>query len=250
VDLIIHAAAESHVDKSFGNSPIFSLTNTYGTHNLLEAFRNSSAKRFIHVSTDEVYGESDERPHSEGDILNPTNPYAASKAAAEMIVNSYIHSYGSHITILRANNIYGIRQFPEKLIPKTIIKFLIGLPAKVHGRGQSQRSFLSAPDLARAISVLVNNDETIMQTYNIASTNEYSVIEIIGHIAGVMNITQSNYFEFEADRPFNDKRYLINSQKIHDIGWRQQDSLLNDLEQIVKWYSDNLSRYKGLVAIA
>jgi UDP-glucose 4,6-dehydratase len=243
IDVVIHAAAESHVDKSFDNSPIFSLTNTYGTHNLLEAFRHSSAERFLHVSTDEVYGESGDHPHTEGDILNPTNPYAASKAAAEMIVNSYMHSYNSPITIIRANNIYGIRQYPEKLIPKTILNFLTGRAARVHGDGQSRRSFLSAADLSRAIHTLLADNGSIQQIYNIASAHEFSVLEIVRHIAMEMNVQESNIFEFEADRPFNDRRYLINSQKIYKTGWRQQDSVLSDLAHLVKWYSDNISRY-------
>lgn len=244
IDVVIHAAAESHVDKSFDNSPIFSLTNAYGTHNLLEAFRHSGARRFVHVSTDEVYGESDDCPHTEGDILNPTNPYAASKAAAEMIVNSYIHSYDSPITIIRANNIYGIRQYPEKLIPKTIVNFLLGKTAKIHGKGQSRRSFLSALDLSRAIHTLLADESSIRQIYNIASTHEFSVLEIVAHIAKEMKIEHSKFYEFEVDRPFNDKRYLINSQKITNMGWIQNYNILNDLPLLVKWYSKNLERYQ------
>lgn len=245
MDTVIHAAAESHVDKSFHNSPIFSLTNAHGTHNMLEAFRRSTASRFLHVSTDEVYGQSNSRAYAECDALNPTNPYAASKAAAEMIVNSYIHSYGLPITVIRANNIYGVRQYPEKLIPKTIITYLTGKPAGIHGDGSSRRSFLSAADLCRAIELLLDNEASIHEIYNIASIDEYSVLEIVQLIADEMGIAESKRFQFEKDRPFNDKRYLINSEKIRSLGWAQKDRLLLDLKAIVEWYKTNYQRFKS-----
>lgn len=124
VDLAINVAAESHVDNSFGNSLIFSKTNTLGTHYFLEACRKQKVKKIIHVSTDEVYGENLNKPFKEDQILNPTNPYSASKAGADMMVNAYKKSYKLDITTVRANNIYGIRQYPEKLISKSIYNFL------------------------------------------------------------------------------------------------------------------------------
>ena len=124
VDLAINVAAESHVDNSFGNSLIFTKTNTLGTHSFLEACRINKVKKIIHVSTDEVYGENTGLAFDEKRFLNPTNPYSASKAGADMIVNSYIHSYNMPINIIRANNIFGTRQYPEKLVSKTIFNFL------------------------------------------------------------------------------------------------------------------------------
>ena len=123
VDIAINVAAESHVDNSFGNSLIFTKTNTLGTHSFLEACRINKVKKIIHVSTDEVYGENTGLPFDEKRFLNPTNPYSASKAGGDMIVNSYIHSYNMPINIIRANNIFGIRQYPEKLVSKTIFNF-------------------------------------------------------------------------------------------------------------------------------
>ena len=124
VDLAINMAAESHVDNSFGNSLLFTKTNTLGTHSFLESCRINKVKKIIHVSTDEVYGESKNIAFDENQFLNPTNPYSASKAGADMIANSYIHSYEMPINIIRANNIFGTRQYPEKLISKTIFNFL------------------------------------------------------------------------------------------------------------------------------
>ncbi len=165
-DLLINAAAESHVDNSFGNSKIFSRTNILGTHTLLEACRFNTVKKIIHISTDEVYGEIKRGISNEKSHLNPTNPYSASKAAAEMIINSYISSYRLPIIVLRPNNIYGIRQFPEKLIPKTILLLSKFKKVPLHGNGQNIRHYLSIDDFLFALNLILKKGK-IYEIYNI-----------------------------------------------------------------------------------
>ena len=153
-DLVVHAAAESIVDRSFHSSIMFTQTNALGTHTILEACRVAKVPRIIHVSTDEVYGEVLASHCDETGVLNPTNPYSASKAAAEMIVNGYRHSFKLPMIIIRANNVFGIRQFPEKLIPCSIMSLIAGKKIPLHGDGRNVRHYLSASDLADALVLL------------------------------------------------------------------------------------------------
>ena len=150
-DLVIHLAAESHVDSSFSDSMIFTKSNALGTHALMEACRRNGVKKIIHVSTDEVYGENTRGRFVEDDELNPTNPYSAAKAGAEMIVKSYFKSFDLPVVTVRANNIYGIRQFPEKIIPRFSLRALRGKSLEIHGDGSNLRHYLAASDFARAL---------------------------------------------------------------------------------------------------
>ena len=155
VDLAINVAAESHVDNSFGNSLIFTKTNTLGTHFFLEACRKRKVKKIIHVSTDEVYGENLAKPYKENQLLNPSNPYSASKAGADMMVNAYKKSYKMNIITVRANNIYGTRQYPEKLISKSIYSFISNEKMTVHGKGNNYRFYLSVNDFCEGIIQII-----------------------------------------------------------------------------------------------
>ena len=241
-DLVINLAAESHVDNSFNNSIIFSRSNELGTHTLMEACKQNNVKKIIHVSTDEVYGENIDKPFLEEDRLNPTNPYSASKAAAEMIVKSYHTSFKLPVIVVRANNIYGIRQFPEKIIPKFILRCIDGLPLQIHGNGSNLRHYLSAIDFASAIELLsIKGEEG--QAYNIASDLELSNLEVADLIKDQFHNKKID-IEHIDDRPFNDSRYAVNDKKLRKLGWNPKRNLKADLPEIVEWYKNNLDWFK------
>jgi len=243
-DLVLHLAAESHVDNSFGNSMIFTKSNTLGTHVLIEACKRNNVKKIIHVSTDEVYGENTSGIFLEDDQLNPTNPYAAAKAGAEMIVKSYIKSFKLPIVTVRANNIYGIRQFPEKIIPKFSLRALNGLPLILHGNGSHLRHYLSAYDFARALELL-STKGSHGEVYNIASKIELSNLEMANLVNSIIR-PGIDEVRFTSDRPFNDSRYYVDDSKIRSLGWKPQHSIINDLPKIINWYQLNLARYSEI----
>lgn len=245
-DLVLHLAAESHVDNSFGNSLNFTRSNALGTHTLLEACRVNKVANFIHVSTDEVYGEIHEGLHTETDMLNPTNPYSASKAAADMIVNSYVRSFNMPIVTVRANNIYGIRQYPEKLIPRFSLSALMGKQLPLHGSGLHRRRFLAAEDFADALVILVNKG-VVGEIYNIGSEAEYANIEIAHMIASYLGLPTKDLFLYVEDRPFNDSRYAIDTSKMHALGWVAKRPLEQHLGEVIEWYRDNSDRYAHLI---
>lgn len=245
VDAIFHLAAESHVDNSFGNSLEFSRSNTLGTHTLLEAARMNSVPLFVHVSTDEIYGEISEGSFKETDIPNPTNPYSASKASAEMVVNSYRHSFGMPIITVRANNIYGIRQFPEKIIPKFCMQMINGRKLTLHGNGENLRHYLSVKDFASALIVLVNKGQ-IGETYNIGSHEGYHNVEIAKMICNQFSISFEDSINYVDDRPFNDLRYDVDFSKMESLGWGRNHNLKDDLPKIAQWYRDNIHRYDSI----
>jgi UDP-glucose 4,6-dehydratase len=237
-DLVIHAAAESHVDRSFLSSIPFTRSNALGTHTVMEACRNAGVPRIIHVSTDEVYGEVLTGSVDENGILNPTNPYSASKAAAEMIVNGYRHSYNLPVMTVRANNIFGIRQYPEKLIPRSIMNLAGGGKIELHGDGTNVRHFLSAVDFADALVLLAQTGK-IHDIYNIGSPDEFSNREIAAMICREFGIDFDSHVVFVSDRPFNDRRYAVTYDKIVQLGWAPRRSLKSEMGAVVRWYRDN-----------
>jgi dTDP-glucose 4,6-dehydratase len=222
---IIHFAAQSHVDNSFEDSLKYTDDNIKGTHTLLEIIRKyKSHIYFYHFSTDEVYGESDlnDEPKTEMSLLCPTNPYAATKAAAEMLVNAYKHSYKLKTIITRCNNVYGPNQYPEKLIPKFINLLKSNKKCTIHGEGQSLRSFIHVYDVCNAMDIIIHNG-IINETYNIGSDihNELSVLEITKLLINKLKPNDNiyNWIEFIDDRPYNDKRYFITNDKLKKLGW-------------------------------
>lgn len=244
IDTIMHFAAQTHVDNSFGNSMTFTKTNVLGTHTLLEAARDVGVKRFIHVSTDEVYGTSspDEEDKTEKTaILDPTNPYSATKAAAEMLVRSYHHSYGIPCIITRGNNVYGSKQFPEKVIPKFIKRIAKGLPCEVHGSGKQQRSFIHARDVATAFESILMHGE-VGKIYNIGSDNEMTIAHLYEKISNVMRdlgYKVDDKFETVRDRSFNDQRYPISTESLKSLGWEEQVEFDLGLKETAEWYIAN-----------
>lgn len=243
VDLAINVAAESHVDNSFGNSLIFTKTNTLGTHCFLEACRNQKVKRIIHVSTDEVYGENINKPFTEIQSLNPTNPYSASKAGADMIVNAYKKSFKLNINTVRANNIYGIRQYPEKLISKSIYNFLHNKKMTIHGKGNKYRFYLSVEDFCDGMLQIITKGK-FQEIYNIASDKKYKVTNVIKIISNHLNIDFKKNIKFIKDRPFNDKIYQINCNKLKKLSWKVKRNLEDDIPHIINWYIKNKNIFK------
>lgn len=224
---IIHFAAQSHVDNSFHDSIMFTMDNIIGTHNLLEACRDLiSLKLFIHVSTDEVYGESmissTEDMKNEQSVLCPTNPYAATKAGAELIAKSYYYTYNMPIIITRGNNVYGPNQYPEKLIPKFINLLMNNQQVTIHGTGDNLRAFLHVDDVVTAFECILTNGK-IGEIYNIGCDEgmEYSVMQVTEILCSYLkpNDPINKWIKFVPDRLFNDKRYYISNTKLKQLGW-------------------------------
>lgn len=241
INIIIHFAAQSHVDNSFENSIQYTNDNIVGTHNLLECSRlYNNLTKFIHISTDEVYGESmndiDEMAKTEQSILCPTNPYAATKASAELIAQSYFHSFNMPIIITRGNNVYGPNQYPEKLIPKFINLLKNNQKVTIQGDGSNVRSFLHSNDAVTAFEIIINKG-VIGEIYNIGCDEqmEYSILDVtkllVKYIKNEDNI--DNYIEYIPDRPFNDKRYYISNSKIKNLGWDIYTSFEKGLQDLL-----------------
>jgi dTDP-glucose 4,6-dehydratase len=243
--LVIHAAAESHVDNSFGNSLDFTRTNVLGTHSLMEACREARVPKIVHVSTDEVYGEVMEGAADETSLLMPTNPYSSSKAAAEMILRGYTQSYHMPIVTVRANNLYGTRQFPEKIIPRFICHMLVGRRLPLHGNGMNRRHYLSTIDFARAVTYIAEHG-VAAEIYNIGTHEEYTNLEVAGMVAACFGVDVASVCDFVPDRPFNDGRYSISWDKLAATGWKPKFSLREDLPRLVQWYENHLWRYAEL----
>lgn len=243
IDVVVHFAAQSHVDNSFNNSIQFTQDNIAGTHNLLEACkRYNRLTRFIHISTDEVYGETiRSEPFKETHLPNPTNPYAATKISAEFIVQSYFHCFELPIIIVRGNNVYGPRQYPEKLIPKFISLLENNQKCTIHGNGNTRRNFIYVDDMCRCIRTVLDNGR-INEIYNIGTDNEYSVIQIAQQLVYLLkghHVVPAQYYEYVQDRFYNDFQYRIDSQKVRQLGWKPEVSFEEGLNRTIQYYKTN-----------
>lgn len=239
---VVHFAAQSHVDNSFLESLKYTKDNILGTHNLLETIRmyGKHVLKFIHVSTDEVYGDSmldkDEKHKTENSILCPTNPYAATKSAAELLASSYYHSYKLPVIITRGNNVYGPNQYEEKLIPKFIKLLKNNKKVTIHGNGEYLRSFLYIYDTVNAFINILEKGK-IGEIYNIGCDDgmEYSVLDVSKKL--IKKITNSDnyndYIEYIEDRPYNDKRYYISNEKLKKLGWKIAVNFDEGLDKIL-----------------
>jgi dTDP-glucose 4,6-dehydratase len=243
VDAIIHFAAQSHVDGSFENSLKYTSDNVMGTHILLEASRlYGKLKIFLHFSTDEVYGESslheNEIAKTEQSILCPTNPYATTKAAAEMIAQSYYQSFRLPLIITRCNNVYGPRQYIEKVIPRFIHLLQNNKKCTMNGTGDNVRLFIHVDDVVCAIDIIMKNGVK-GEIYNIGSPIEVSVKEvartIIHNIKG-RDESIDDWIVWIEDRKLNDKRYYINDSKLQQLGWKPTISFTEGLTKTIEWY--------------
>ena len=234
IDTIFHFAAETHVDNSYRNPEIFINTNITGTYYLLEATRlYGKIKTFFHISTDEVYG--DHKLFSEFDALEPTNPYSASKAGAEMFVKAYYHSYNIPYKMIRMNNIFGPNQYSDKLIPKTIKLFKSGQKMTIHGKGEIYRNFLHVNDAIRGILIIYEKGE-YGNTYNIGSKNKVKIIDLIKKIYELIHGSIENFDHniiYIDDRPHNDAAYDLDFNKIIELGWKEKEDFQQKLEELI-----------------
>jgi dTDP-glucose 4,6-dehydratase len=243
IDTIVNMAALSHVDNSFKTPLEFTRVNTLGTHNIMECCRlNSNIKLILHMSTDEVYGDYNNNC-DENTRLEPNNPYSASKAGAEHIVKAYYKSYNIPCIIVRCNNVYGINQFPEKIIPKFIMQIIKGKKVTVHGKGESKRSFIHVSDVCRAIDIIINKGN-IGEIYNINSDNERTVMDIAISLCEIAGVNKDETINYVEDRPYNDRIYSINGDKLRSLGWKPEvNDFHNQLKYLFEWYKLNGDRY-------
>lgn len=237
---VIHFAAQSHVQNSFEDSLQYTHDNVLGTHTLLECCRQyGGIKKFVHVSTDEVYGESmnsvDELHKTEHSVLCPTNPYAATKAGAELIAQSYCHSYKMPIIITRGNNVYGPNQYPEKLIPLFIKLLKEDKKVTIQGKGTSVRAFLHAYDTARAFECILEKG-VLGEIYNIGCDKgmEYSVMEVAKILIKLIKGTENydDWIDYIEDRPYNDMRYYISNSKVKYLGWNIEVDFMTGIKEL------------------
>ncbi len=241
VDFVFHFAAQTHVDQSFGNSSQFVLDNVLGTSILLECCREFSDQIiFFHISTDEIYGSV--TPEKEELILNygmydPTNPYAATKAAAELMVKSYYKSYKLPVIITRSNNVYGPHQFWEKITPKFIYTLAKGDKCPIYGQGQAMRKYLYVEDACDAYQLILEKGQ-IGEIYEMGSDHEYTALEISHKIISLVKPDQDpeQWLNYVEDRKFHDQRYLVNPKKLSELGWSAKTPFDVGLQRTVEWY--------------
>lgn len=235
-DAVIHLAAESHVDRSITDTRHFIRTNIQGTHALLDAIKKYPVKRFIHISTDEVYGDrTDHGAAREDTAFQPSNPYSASKAAGDLLVQSYIRTHGIPAIIVRPSNNFGPRQYPEKFIPLAISNLLQNEKIPIHGTGNYTRSWLFVDDFCRGVTILLRQG-TLGEAYNIGGVPKTNT-EIARFIASHLKKNPDDVFEYVKDRPGQDKSYLLNWEKIRTThNWEQQYRFEDALARTVEWY--------------
>jgi dTDP-glucose 4,6-dehydratase len=254
-DRIMHLAAESHVDRSITGAADFIQTNIVGTFTLLEAARgywnglDGQAKecfRFLHVSTDEVYGSlGEEGLFEESTPYDPSSPYSASKAASDHLAKAWTRTYGLPVVVSNCSNNYGPYHFPEKLIPLTILNALEGRALPVYGKGENVRDWLYVDDHARALDLIVERGVP-GETYNVGGRNERRNIDVVRQICAVLDelvpaaAPRKGLIEFVTDRPGHDARYAIDATKLEtELGWRAQENFDSGIEKTVRWYLDN-----------
>lgn len=236
-DAIIHFAAESHVDRSIESAEPFIQTNVLGTYRMLEAVLKGKAKKLIHISTDEVYGdlEQDDPAFTEQTPLSPNNPYSASKASSDLLVKSYIHTHQLPAMITRCSNNYGPYQHEEKLIPTIIRKAVNGEKIPIYGDGQQIRDWLYVEDHARAVKQVLENG-TAGQVYNIGGGNEKTNLDLTKTILSQLGISYDQ-IAFIQDRKGHDRRYAIDASKLKgELGWTQETSFEEGIEKTINWY--------------
>lgn len=248
-DKVINFAAETHVDRSIESPSIFVMTNIVGTHNLLEASKQFKVKRYHQISTDEVYGDlgsNSKEYFTEETPLAPNCPYAASKAAADLLVKSYFETYRLPVTISRCSNNYGPYQFPEKLIPYFFRLITEEKPVPIYGDGQNVRDWLYVEDHCQAIDLILEKG-TIGEIYNIGGNNEKTNIEITKIILKFLNKSE-DLITFVNDRLAHDRRYAIDSSKLqNELGWKPSVTFEEGIEKTFNWYQNHVDWWEKLI---
>lgn len=245
-EFIVNFAAETHVDRSISAPEAFLQSNVVGVFTILEALRkvNPSA-RMVHISTDEVYGDILNGSFKECDTLRPSSPYSASKAASDVFVLGYARTYGLNASITRCTNNYGPYQFPEKLIPKTIIRASLGLKIPIYGTGKNIRDWIHVEDHCRAVETVLKSGRP-GEIYNISSGDEKDNLEIVRTILKSICKDDSS-LEFVEDRPGHDLRYSLDSSKLRrELGWKPQHNFEQGIDDTFQWYAKNEEWWKAL----
>lgn len=237
VDVIINFAAETHVDRSIIDPEAFIKTDVIGTYTLLEVARKFSVKKYVQISTDEVYGSIEHGSFSEMSNLMPSSPYAASKAAADLLTLAYKKTYGLPVLITRGSNTYGPYQYPEKLISLFITNLLENKKVPLYGDGKGVRDWLYVIDHCSGIDTALHKGD-VGKIYNMGAGNEKTNLEITHMILKELNKT-GEMIEFVRDRPGHDKRYSLNCEKLKALGWKPMYSLTQGLKETIKWYKQN-----------
>ena len=233
-DAIFNFAAESHVDRSIKNPEVFVKTNIMGVNNLLEFSRRKEVKRFIQISTDEVYGSVMKGSSKEEDPLDPSSPYSASKAGADLLAMAYHKTFGIPVLIIRSSNNFGPYQYPEKLIPVLILKALNNEPLPLYGDGRQARDWLYVEDNCAAIDLIWQKGK-VGEIYNVGSGNEKQNIEVARFILKELGKPEQ-LISFVKDRPAHDRRYSLNSDKVKQLGWKEEHKFEEALRKTIKWY--------------
>jgi dTDP-glucose 4,6-dehydratase len=243
-DAVVNFAAESFVDRSINDASPFLVSNILGTHTILDIITKQK-KKMIQISTDEVFGSLKNGSATEESMFNPTNPYAATKASAELLVNSYFTTYNSNVIITRCTNNYGPRQFPEKLIPKTILLADQNKKIPIYGNGTNIRDWIFVEDHCNAIFNILTNGKS-GESYNISASNEMDNVTIVKKILSLMNKSE-DLIEFVEDRPGHDFRYSMNSQKTKkELNWQSEINFEEGIKKTVDWYLSNREWWKNI----
>ena len=236
-DAIVNFAAESHVDRSINDANPFLVSNIRGAFTILDIITKQK-KRMVQISTDEVFGSLENGTADEQSKFNPSSPYAATKAAAELLINSYVTTFNSDVIITRCTNNFGPRQFPEKLIPKTIILANNDMKIPIYGTGKNIRDWIFVEDHCNAVNIALLKGNS-GESYNISANNEIDNITIVKKILAIMNKSE-DLIEFVEDRPGHDFRYSMTSRKIsNELGWKQESNFDEGLKKTVEWYLGN-----------
>jgi dTDP-glucose 4,6-dehydratase len=243
-NMVFNFAAESHVDRSINEAGAFVNTNVWGTYVLLEAARRHKIERFVQISTDEVYGSCLNGSFTEDDTANPSSPYAASKASADLLALSYVRTYGLPVLITRSSNNFGPYQYPEKVIPLFITNALEDKPLPVYGDGRNIRDWIFVQDNCAAID-FVSRDGTPGEIYNIAAKNERENLEIVDQILQLLKKPRE-LIRFVQDRPAHDRRYSLDVAKMTALGWKSAAPFKEALADTIQWYQKNEWWWKHL----
>ena len=243
-DMVLNFAAETHVDRSIADAGVFVKTDVLGTYNLLEAARKFKIKKYIQISTDEVYGSIEKGSFKENDNLNPNSPYAASKAGADMLVRSYIVTYKLPAVITRSSNNFGPYQYPEKVIPLFITNLLEGKKVPLYGDGLNVRDWIYVIDNCEAIDFIMHNGKE-GEIYNIAGGNEIANIRLTKMILEGVG-RDEGFIDYVKDRLGHDRRYSLDCSKINKLGWKPRFEFHKALKETIKWYKENESWWKKL----
>ena len=245
IDFVVNFAAESHVDRAIQDASSFVQTNVFGTYVLLEASRKHNIKKYLQISTDEVYGSLEKGSFKETDLLQPNNPYSASKASADVMTRSYNRTYGLFTLITRSSNNFGPFQYPEKLIPSFIIHLLKAEKVPLYGDGLNVRDWLFVQDNCEAIDLVLHKG-TSGEIYNIGAKNEKTNLEMAKYILREMGKSE-DFITFVEDRLGHDRRYSLNESKVRKLGWTPKNEFYSALKQTISWYKGNEWWWKPLI---